>query len=334
MSIYCIGQACFDITGKTDATEIICDSKLRFDESFFCAGGPALNAACVAAKWGGVSAYLVARLGNDFFGREVLRSLEPYGVHTDYLIDDKSATTPFSFIVAHTKTGERTIFNFPTRQKNVEIPLPIVDENKNIHDNTYEENLAHDTHLTSDCIPRVLLADGHDVPATHAYLEAFPNIPLVVDAGTLRQTTLDVARRARYLITSQKFATQYVEHAVHLTSPSLASDLAYLRTINNTDFVATTLGKDGVVCLYKNDVYHIPTLHVEVADSTGAGDIFHGAFAYAIHEGFEPLNALRLSAVCAALSTTKMGSQASIPTLEEVRANLLDLPQTTRLTSI
>lgn len=329
MSIYCIGQACFDITGKTDATEIICDSKLRFDESFFCAGGPALNAACVAAKWG-QDAYLVARLGNDFFGREVLRSLEPYGVHTDYLIDDKGATTPFSLIVTHATTGERTIFNFPTRQADVEIPLPNVDTPIDVH----VENENNDACTTLGHTPRVFLADGHDVSATKAYIEAFPNVPLVVDAGTLRQTTLDVAKHSRYLITSQRFATQYVEHDVHLTSSTLANDLACLRDINNTDFIATTLGKDGVVCLYKNDVYHIPTLHVEVADSTGAGDIFHGAFAYAIHEGYEPLEALRLSAVCAALSTTKMGSQASIPTLEEVRIHLEELSQTIHLTSI
>lgn len=66
MSIFCIGQACYDITGSISTQEIVTDSKYRFEEYTACCGGPALNAACVAGKWG-ASSYLVARLGHDMY---------------------------------------------------------------------------------------------------------------------------------------------------------------------------------------------------------------------------------------------------------------------------
>ena len=62
----------------------------------------------------------------------------------------------------------------------------------------------------------------------------------------------------------------------------------------------------------------IPSIKVKAVDATGAGDIFHGAFAYFISNGYNLEDAIRLSSITGAISVTRIGSRNSIPTLKEV----------------
>ena len=62
----------------------------------------------------------------------------------------------------------------------------------------------------------------------------------------------------------------------------------------------------------------IPARKVTVRDTTGAGDIFHGAFTYGIANGYSLENSVKLGNIAGALSTTKMGSRNSVPTLKQV----------------
>lgn len=72
-------------------------------------------------------------------------------------------------------------------------------------------------------------------------------------------------------------------------------------------------------------VRHCPAFKVEpVADTTGCGDVFHGAYAASLIQGFSPDNCIRRAAAAAALKVRKMGGQAAIPTRNELEAFLAD----------
>ena len=69
----------------------------------------------------------------------------------------------------------------------------------------------------------------------------------------------------------------------------------------------------------ENDKYVlVPSIKVKAVDSTGAGDIYHGAFAYFISKGNNILDVMRYANIAGALSVKKIGSKASIPKLEDV----------------
>jgi sugar/nucleoside kinase (ribokinase family) len=86
--------------------------------------------------------------------------------------------------------------------------------------------------------------------------------------------------------------------------------------------VVVTLGERGVLYLEKGEVRHLPAFPVRAVDTTGAGDIFHGAFAYGVLQGWALAEVVRFAAMTAALSVTRPGARASIPELAEVRAAL------------
>ena len=94
--------------------------------------------------------------------------------------------------------------------------------------------------------------------------------------------------------------------------------------LNNT--VVITLEDKG--CFTKiDDTYKIiPSVKVESVDTTGAGDIFHGAFTFFITHGYSLEDTCRLSNLTGALSTLRVGGRYSMPKLEAVleRRNLID----------
>ena len=84
--------------------------------------------------------------------------------------------------------------------------------------------------------------------------------------------------------------------------------------------IVVTLEAKG--CLYKmnGEIKIMPSIKVKPVDSTGAGDIFHGAFTFGIAKGYDFEKVLKLSNIAGAISVSRIGTRASIPTLEEMEA--------------
>lgn len=296
MSVWCVGQAVLDFTVSL-GEDIQPNRKYRLGEHLECAGGPALNAACVCGKWGAESA-LCARVGDDDRGRKVLASLDRFGVSTEHVQVLPQVETPWSFIVANPASGGRTIFNFP-----------LVGEALDLGSAAGE--------------PDVILSDGHEPEATLQLVSAHPRAKTVVDAGTCRESTLRTAEAVEHLVCSEDFARQYLGRPVALGSDDdLRQDLVSLRRINQGR-VAVTLGAKGLVYLDEDgEARRMPAFPARAVDSTGAGDIFHGAYAFALDRGLDMREALLLASMTASISVTRAGSQTSIPALPEVLSAL------------
>ena len=82
--------------------------------------------------------------------------------------------------------------------------------------------------------------------------------------------------------------------------------------------IIITLEEKG--CMYRdeNKIKLMPSIKVKEKDTTGAGDIFHGAFVYALANNFDLEKALKYSNIAGCLSVTKMGTGDATPTLKEV----------------
>jgi sugar/nucleoside kinase (ribokinase family) len=81
-----------------------------------------------------------------------------------------------------------------------------------------------------------------------------------------------------------------------------------------------TLGAEGVVVLAGNRVVYRPAFEVACRDTTGAGDVFHGAFAFALLQGWKLERALDFSCAMAGLKCTAVGARGRIATREEAEA--------------
>jgi sulfofructose kinase len=86
--------------------------------------------------------------------------------------------------------------------------------------------------------------------------------------------------------------------------------------------VVETVGAEGCYTATESDLFFTPAFEVEVVDTTGAGDVFHGAFLSALLEGLPMRRVVQYASAAAAASCTRLGGRAGCPSPSEVEALL------------
>jgi len=286
IDVLCTGASSYDFVFQVDHHPEI-DEKTTAKSFDSCGGGPASNAALTVSKLGLASAYC-GYLGRDAFGQLHFEELEDAGVNTDLIIRGEAAT-PISAVWVK-PGGERSLVNYR----------------------------PPDSFLSSADIDfskiklKVILFDGHE-PEVSEYLinkSLFKDAVTILDAGSLNKGTSKLYNKVDYLICSKKFAQEVTGE----DDPQKAADKLYIENKN----VVITLGSSGLVWKTKDGSGILPAYQINAVDTTGAGDVFHGAFAYctAVKMGWKEI--LAFSSAAAALSCTKLGARTSIPNKSEV----------------
>lgn len=291
MKAICIGQAAYDITLPVDHFPIE-NKKMRSQDKIECSGGSACNCAYLLAKWG-VDTYFAGVVGDDYYGNKIKSELDEIGVNTKYLELNKAYQTTSSYIIANTTIGSRTIIT--------NRPKELILESKNVTESF-----------------DIILLDGYEREFSNKIIEANPSAIKIIDAGSLKEATVELAKKVDYIVCSKDFAEDYTRRNVDYND---LTSLVVIYNILKKDFknnIVITLEDKGCF-VYDNGYKLVPTLKTKAKDTTGAGDIFHGAFTYAIANNFDMIKTLKYSNISGALSVTKMGGQISIPTLDEVR---------------
>jgi len=277
LDVLCIGYACWDITASLNHYPEA-DEKTTAQSLSQEGGGPAYNASIAVARLGGRSAF-AGCIGNDAHGRLQLEELQNEGV-------DHQATTvssqPSSLSMIWTSPdGQRALVNHRPELPN--LPPP-----------------------TWSTPPKCILADGHAPSWTNDALNYFPDTPWILDAGSLHPGTEElIARHPTYLVTSRKFATA-------ISGSDQPSD--WLSCLGNySSHVAVTMGPEGVIYGHQPECHHLPAERISVLDTNGAGDAFHGAFAYSIARNRSWKQSLQFAMQYATQSCTQRGGHGSYP---------------------
>jgi len=292
--ILCIGHASYDLCVMVDGFPAE-DSKCETQDLFESGGGPAANAAYLLSKWGARCAF-AGVVGNDSYGLRAKAELKEAGADVSLLEVRNGHATPVSLIWINRKNGSRTIAN----RKAKGAPLKLATEGMQ---------------------PRVLLFDGHELEASLQTLQMFPNAISILDAGSWREGTARLAGEVDYLVASERFALQSTGLAHLSEDETRRACINDLRSrYRNT--VVVTLGEEGLIADDGDGYFDEPAYLAAVVDTTAAGDIFHGAFAYAVLKDKPLLDALSLASMTASLSVRKPGGRASIPTLDAVKEAL------------
>ena len=145
-----------------------------------------------------------------------------------------------------------------------------------------------------------------------------PNAISVLDAGRLNDDTKFLGKLVTYLVCSKDFAQDFTNKTIDINNKDLLIEIfEEIRDYFDTN-VIITLEAAGSFTIIDGEYQIVPSIKVKAVDSTGAGDIFHGAFTYFIANKYPLKQAIHYASITGALSVTRVGSRYSIPMLSEV----------------
>lgn len=267
------------------------DVKSEFSELVIQGGGPVATALVALARWGLSCAY-VGVIGDDPFGTMIRTSLEEEQIDISGLLIRKGFESQFAFIAAEPVVGRRTIF---WRRSTGSPPSP-----REVNFSRLRE-------------ARVLHTDGFFQEAALAACQEArkAGVLVVVDAGSLREGILDLARLSDYFIASEPFATALAGKNNPVEACRQVADLG-------PRVVGVTLGSKGYVAWVEGKIIRRPAHPVAAVDTTGCGDVFHAGFIYGLIQGWDTEQCLDFAAWSAAMVSRKMGGRSGIPTLREI----------------
>lgn len=291
MKAVCIGHSTYDITIPMDEypTENI---KYRITNKIECGGGPASNGAYLLAKWG-IETTIASIVGDDYYGEKVLKDFEEIGANCRYLEKNPNHSTSCSYIIANMSNGSRTILS------SKKPPIRKLSKEVNEHAD-------------------IILIDGEHPETAKEVLEKNPNAISVLDAGRLNDDTRMLGKMVTYVICSHDFAEEFTSKKTDIRDFNTLIDIyEELKEYYKTNIIIT-LEANGSFTEINGKYKIIPSIKVKAVDSTGAGDIFHGAFTYFIGKGYSLEESIQYASITGAISVTRIGSRYSIPELDEV----------------
>jgi sugar/nucleoside kinase (ribokinase family) len=165
--------------------------------------------------------------------------------------------------------------------------------------------------------------DGHESGASIEAMRQFSRARTILDAGSLRAGTRELAARVEFVVASERFARQLTGLPNREGRDDRATAIAAVSALNRRPCVIT-LGRAGLIHGTAERWDHLPACPVTALDTTAAGDAFHGALAFGVMSGLDWLQTLRLASTTAALSVQSLGGRRSFPSLARVRAALAD----------
>ncbi len=289
IDVLCVGHANYDLTLGV-SRQPGPDEKTVASWLVEGGGGPAANAAVTVARLG-LRAAFVGYLGRDVWGERHLQEFHQAGVMADFIVRG-DFPSPFSIILVK-PDGQRTVVNY--------------------HGST--PYLPPEAFDLSALTPKVILFDGHQPELSFALNRQARQrrIITLLDAGSVHPGTQGLVAPGTgggdpggvdYLVCSEKFAREFTGLADE------AQAAGYLTRFS--PHVVVTLGGRGLVWANAAGQGRLPAFPVQVVDTTGAGDAFHGALAACLAQQWPWLESLRYASAVAAICCTKRGARVEL----------------------
>ena len=293
MRVLGVGHCTLDYIGVVDRF-VEPDFKKEFLQFSTQGGGAAATAMVALSRWG-IATGFVGKVGSDQRGDEIERTLAEEGVDTRGLVHQNGGVSQMSFIVVESSTGRKTTY---------------------ITTGTVEELTPSEVDASILDGVEIMLCDSTHTEAEMQLMRAAKErgVTVVLDASAMSPDIREAVAHADYLVASERFASQFAGvgeleslcHALLERGPSTA---------------IVTLGNEGSVAMSSSDrklVREEAYEDVNVVDTTGAGDIYHGAIIYGILQKWDLARIVRFANVAAGLSCEGIGGRSAIPSVEEV----------------
>ena len=288
-NVLCIGHAVQDFVFSVDDMPTEAD-KYRASGFEAPGGGPAATAAVAISRLGG-TARLAARVGDDLLANIIVAELESYGVDCTLVRRMAGRSSSVSAVLVD-NSGERLIVNY------LDASMEADPEWLHAYAPLDVGAILTDTRWPEGALLGLNLAKRNDLPAI---LDA--DVPVPADGELV------------------KAATHVAFSASGLTDFSGIEDVeAALRIVDERTeaWCCVTLGSQGTLAIEDGELTHLPAFDVDVRDTLGAGDVWHGAFALALAEGESTGEAINFASAAAALKVKNGGGRAGCATRSDV----------------
>lgn len=293
-----LGQCALDQVAVVDGLPAFA-GKERILESHQLPGGQVATALLALVRLGLHTAF-VSSVGDDPAREQVLAPLREAGVELGSVRVAAGAPTQLSLILVDRKSGERTVLWHRDPRLSLEVGA------------LRREEIARARALHLD-------ASDLEVSCWAAEVAREAGMTVTLDADTPAPGIERLLRRVDCPVVSRGFAERYFGSA----DPAEACrGLAAL----GARLPVVTLGERGAVGGREGELVS-PAFRVEARDTTGAGDVFHAAFLWALLEGRAPAEILRVANAAAAMNCRALGAQGGLPTRAELESFLATAPR-------
>jgi sugar/nucleoside kinase (ribokinase family) len=264
-------------------------AKVRMQDQTRTCGGQIATALATCASLGLRTTYLGA-VGEDDDGRRIRSELAARGINLEHIVVSAAPTATAAILLD--ATGDRIVLwhrDPALRYPPDRLPAAVI------------------------AASRVLHVDDVDVPAAieAAKIARAHGIPVTCDIDHVTPGTRELLQ----LVSHPVFAESVPMQLTGVSEPERA--LRALRRAHPGRLVVT-VGERGAIALDGDSLLAAPGFPVTVVDSTGAGDVFRGAYIYGIVKGWSLERQLWFANAAAAVSCTKSGAMGGVPVLAEV----------------
>ena len=286
-----LGCATFDFLGIIPEMPQF-DDEIKMSRTSQQGGGEVATALVALAKLGS-SVGFIGKIGDDLIGECIQQDFNKYNIDISNLVVQNSASSPVSMVLISQLTGERAILGCQ--------------------------------HSMSDLLPSDIDTDIIE-RSRYLHLDGYWRQSAIAAAKFARDSGVKVVLDADVLSYDSE-----VSKLIELTDIVIASK-NFSRLFSNTDdvqksldvissfgpsIVGITLGSEGSFFCNQEGTFYTPSFQVEVVDTTGAGDVFHGAFIRGLLEGWELCKVAEFASAVAAIKCTKLGGREGIPDFDE-----------------
>ena len=254
-------------------------------------GGKGANQAVAAARLG-ANVAMVGAVGNDDYGTVVRKNLENERIFIDYVVPVTDRTTGIAHIVLAEEDNSIVV----VQGANALVNKSVVDRSK-------------DLLVKADMVVLQLEIPLETVKYVLAICEKH-NIPVMLNPAPAQVLSEEILEKATYITPN--------EHECRIVLDDFTSPIEDLLAKYPNKLLMTE-GSNGVRFHNGTEIVHVPSIAVDVVDTTGAGDTFNGALAVALSEGETLQKAIRFANIAGGLSVTKLGAQGGMPTRDRVR---------------
>ena len=261
------------------------------------AGGKGANQAVAAARLGG-DVTLVAKVGNDVFGKQSIEGFKKESVNTEFVFIDKETPSGTAIIMVN-EEGENCIVVAPGANA-----LLLPDDIEQVINLSEAEIILMQLEIPMETIEAVAK-------------RAKKNQQKVIINPAPAQKLSDDLLNDLFLITPNE-TEAWLRTGIKIEGPTSATQAADYLLKKGVKNVIITLGRNGAFFQTEKFHYHIPAPVVNAVDTTAAGDVFNGALAVALTEKMSWEQAMKFAINAASISVTRMGAQASVPYRNEI----------------
>jgi ribokinase len=264
-------------------------------------GGKGSNQAVAAARAGGQVSF-ISKLGQDAFGDIARNMYKAEGIDTRFLFTTASATGAATIIIDAEK-GENAIIVVPGAC--FELTAAQVDQARDL--------IAASSVFVAQ-LELSLAVVEHGLALAHAL-----GVPTILNPAPAAPLPESIYQFIDYITPNETEAAALTGIPVaSIADAEKAADAFLARGVPNA---IITLGAQGAFVKNAHVKAHVPAVNAgPIVETTGAGDAFNGAFAVALSEGMDLIEAARFGCAAAGISITRPGTAPSMPTRAEIVA--------------